>query len=149
MPDSKVVQQAAAIPFRASPHGGYEVLLVSQSSGGGWGVPKGGIKRGSTPLHTAMSETLEETGVLGEFWPQQLGSFSYSKRSKPHRCAVFALEVKEVLARWQEEHRRARIWVPLAEAHKLIAREPLKRYIYQLRHKLLAGDQSRRLRNVA
>lgn len=139
--------QAAAVPYRPSPFGGYEILLVSCSRGG-WGLPKGGVKRNQTPAAAAVAECLEEGGILGQIEPR-LGSFRYRKRGKPNLVHVFPLRVKRVLARWEEEGDRHRIWVSLVEAPRLLRRPEIERFLIDLRHALLANDTAPPLRLVA
>lgn len=139
--------QAAAIPYRRGPFGGYEVLLVSCSRGG-WGLPKGGVKGGQTPEQAALAETLEEAGLLGQL-EDRLGSFRYRKRGKKNLVHVFPLRVERVLARWEEEERRHRVWVALAEAASLLRRPEVERFLIELRHQLLARDTPPPLRLVA
>lgn len=130
-----VVRQAAAIPYRRSEHG-IEVLLVSRS-GGGWGIPKGGIKKGHSPLRTASLESLEEAGVLGVIAEDSLGCYAYRKQGKRHEVRIFALRVERMLGRWQEEGRRLRVWVPIAEAGRMLSRKSIERALTRLRHALL------------
>ncbi|MGE0708693.1 MAG: NUDIX hydrolase [Planctomycetota bacterium] len=134
-------KSAAAIPYRRGPHGGIEVLLITRR-GGGWGLPKGGVKRGDTSARTAALEAFEEAGVLGAVG-ELLGSFSCRKEGKRRDVEVFPLEVERVLDRWQEEGRRLRVWVPISEAPRLIRRRESHRLVIRLRHRLLteAGQQ--------
>ena len=131
-------KQAAAIPFRVTELGSTEVLLVSLS-GGGWGFPKGGVKKGSSPESTARLESLEEAGVLGEIVAPPLGKYVYRKQGKKQVVSVFPLRVTRMLDRWQEEHERIRIWIPIAEAHALLRRgTKIERFLTLLQHRLLA-----------
>ena len=139
--------QAAAIPYRASPFGGYEVLLVSCSRGG-WGLPKGGVKSSQTPAQAAASEALEEAGILGEV-EARLGEFSYRKQRRRNRVHVLPLRVTQVLARWEEEGRRVRVWVPLVEAARLVRRPEVSRFLIDLRHRLLTSGEHAPLRLAA
>lgn len=143
--------QAAAIPYRRSPFGGFEVLLVSCSRGG-WGLPKGGVKSKQTPAHAAASESLEEAGVLGEIEPP-LGEFVYRKQGRKNRVHVLPLRVTQVLARWEEERRRTRVWVPLVEAARLVRRPEFASLLVDLRHRLLTrfdqGEQQPQARLAA
>ncbi len=132
----RTVQQAAALPYRETAFG-VEVLLVSRASGG-WGVPKGGIKRGHDACQTARLEALEEAGVLGELIRPDLGRYRFRKRGAAHEVAVFALRVERVLGRWQEDRRRVRVWVPAPEAPALL-RPELGRLVTSLRHRLLTS----------
>lgn len=137
MKRTAVQAQAAAIPYRRSVHG-IEVLLVTRS-GGGWGLPKGGVKKGQSAREAAAMECLEEAGVLGSAGAK-LGSFSYRKSGRKRQVAVYALEVERVLERWQEDGRRLRVWVPIAEAERMIKRKETPRFLTKLRHRLLTAD---------
>ena len=142
MKSNGVQAQAAAIPFRRSEHG-IEVLLVTRT-GGGWGIPKGGVKKGQSAREAAAMECLEEAGVLGTPGAK-LGSFSYRKGGRKRQVAVFALEVERVLDRWQEDGRRLRVWVPIAEAERLVKRKETPRFVTKLRHRLLTASVPVRL----
>lgn len=139
--------QAAAVPYRLSPFGDYEVLLVSRTKGG-WGLPKGGVKRLQTPAQTAALETLEEAGVLGEIEPR-LGWFRYRKQGRKNLVHVYPLRVERVLARWEEEGKRVRVWVSMTEAPRLLHRDELERFLIDLRHQLLARARQPPLRFAA
>jgi len=131
---ARTVLQAGAIPFRRTGFG-VEVLLVS--AGEGWGFPKGGIKKGSDAAATACAESLEEAGVVGRIQAPALGAFCFRKRGRRHEVQVFGLEVTHQLARWQEERRRRRVWVPIAEAGPLLRRPAFAGPVNQLRRRLL------------
>ncbi len=42
---------------------GFYILLVKNSKGGHWGLPKGTPEKGEKPMDTATRELLEETGI--------------------------------------------------------------------------------------
>jgi 8-oxo-dGTP pyrophosphatase MutT (NUDIX family) len=133
------VQQAAAIPYRSGTFG-VEVLLVTVRSGG-WGIPKGGVKKGDTAQRTAKLECYEEAGALGPV-DQSLGSFTFRKRGRRHAVEVFPLEVSRLLRRWAEDDRRSRVWVPITEAADLVKREALRPLFERLRARLLTRTGS-------
>ena len=136
------VQQAGAVPYRRTELGGVEVLLVSRRSGG-WGFPKGRIERGSDAGATARAETLEEAGVLGALREPALGRYAFHKRGRRHEAQLFPLAVTRVLGRWPEEGRRARVWVPIAEAPALLRGHASTRLVERLRHRLLVEESNR------
>lgn len=136
---AKPLRQAAAVPFRRSKLGHVEILLVSKT-GGGWGIPKGGVKKHHDKRQTATLETLEEAGVLGRLLDEPLGSFRFTKRGREHDVTVYGLEVERQLARWQEEDARLRVWVPVSEAPRMIRRKALARFLTRLRHRLLVDE---------
>jgi len=117
-------------------------------SRGGWGLPKGGVKGGQSPEQAAAEESLEEAGILGQM-EARLGSFRYRKRGKKNLVHVFPLRVERVLARWEEEGCRHRVWVSLVEAPSLLRRPEVERFLVDLRHQLLARDAPPSLRLVA
>ncbi len=136
------VNQAGTIPYRESPLGGLEVLLISSRSGS-WSFPKGGIKKGHTAIKTARLETLEEAGALGVLDDQPLGSFSFRKQGRRHDVRVYGLRVDRLLDRWAEERKRSRVWVPIAEAPALLGREALAPLLVKLHHRLLTQTRIR------
>ncbi|RMG12501.1 MAG: NUDIX domain-containing protein [Planctomycetota bacterium] len=133
--------QAGAVPYRDGPFG-HEVLLVTTRGKGGWGIPKGGVKKGHSLEQTARLETLEEAGVLGPLDPVPLGSYVHPKKGSRREVVVYALRVERVLDRWAEDAERHRVWVPLAEAGTLVERKELQRLFTRLRHRLLAASLS-------
>jgi 8-oxo-dGTP pyrophosphatase MutT (NUDIX family) len=56
-------RQGAAVPYRWTPFGTLEVLLVSTRRGR-WTLPKGGIKKGCDAREAARRESLERIGSL-------------------------------------------------------------------------------------
>jgi 8-oxo-dGTP pyrophosphatase MutT (NUDIX family) len=113
--------QVAALPYRQSGDGGFEVLLVTTRGGGRWMVPKGWPMHGKTHEAAAAQEAFEEAGVRGRANPVELGRFIHEKSSFPARSirctvAVFPLPVDEELASWPESGQRTRRWFSIEEA---------------------------------
>ncbi len=122
MSDEPVIPQAGAIPFRRGADGRLEVLLVTSTTDGSWGVPKGHIDPGDGREDTAVTESLEEGGVRGAVVGAPLGAYRYEKRGRTFEVTVFALEVRETLERWEEEAVRERRWLPAGDAADAVAR---------------------------
>lgn len=132
--------QAAAIPWRRGPRGQLEVLLVS-ATGGGWTVPKGNVERQADPPATARAEAREEAGIEGSLGAE-LGRFEYEKRGRAYRVVVYGLEVSALRARWREEDRRVRTWVPIERAPGLLRRPQLGAMVRLLARRLV-GEAAR------
>lgn len=140
MARARWITQAAAIPYRLV-SGQVEVLLVTGRTGR-WTIPKGGIKDGATPEETAAVEALEEAGITGRI-DEAVGQFAFEKDGDLHCARVYPLRVLRVLDRWEEEDRRLRIWVPIAEVGRFVRRKAVVRLVVSLRHRLLASDSGR------
>ncbi|MBY5570366.1 NUDIX hydrolase [Rhizobium leguminosarum] len=121
------VAQAAALCIRKTKNRS-EVLLLSNRSGGKWGIPKGNIDVGETSATAAARESYEEAGVRGRVSAEILGTYIYRKsgRSWPCHVTVHALDVAEVHDDFPESAERGRKWVPLAEAARHIHQPELR-----------------------
>ena len=69
----ETLRQAAAIPFRRR-DGVATFCLITTAGGDKWGVPKGVIEQGGTPIDTALKEVHEEAGLRGSVVGDQIGS---------------------------------------------------------------------------
>ena len=58
-------QQSGVVPYRKKRDGSVEILMVRSTHAGNWGLPKGGVEAGMTPLASAMKEAEEEAGAVG------------------------------------------------------------------------------------
>jgi 8-oxo-dGTP pyrophosphatase MutT (NUDIX family) len=107
--------QVGALPYRVSPDGKIEVLLVTSRGTGRWIIPKGWPMPGKTLQEAAAIEAWEEAGVRGAVSDAELGRFTYDKerfllRPIPCEVVVYALSVEEELEDWPERSQRRRKW---------------------------------------
>jgi 8-oxo-dGTP pyrophosphatase MutT (NUDIX family) len=113
--------QYAALPYRVTPEGDIEVLLVTSLETKRWIIPKGWPMKGRSPGATAAREAYEEAGVEGDVDQTSFGEFVYDKRLKdgsilPCRVEVFAMHVAKQRPRFPEKGRRKVRWFGLEEA---------------------------------
>lgn len=115
------VFQSAALPYRVTPDGSAEVLLVSTTSAHRWGIPKGAIELGHTFASSAAKEAFEEAGVTGDISPSAAGHYRAIKRTPCGGQAllevwVHLMRVTSELDDWPEKGRRELRWCPAATA---------------------------------
>ena len=139
----KLLKQYAALPVMDS-GGTLQVLLVTSRSTGRWIIPKGHPEKGMTPGDVAKLEALEEGGVGGTISDKSLGRYRSTKRLGsgkvvPCEVTVFRLQVSDHLSDWKEDQQRRRLWVPLAQASKIVEDGELTEFMQRLcREKLLS-----------
>jgi 8-oxo-dGTP pyrophosphatase MutT (NUDIX family) len=124
-PDREPRWQAAAVPWRRSPAGEVELLLITSRETRRWVIPKGWPIKGLTSAGTAAREAYEEAGVTGRPSKKKIGSYHYDKRLRSGRIqhvrvSVFALTVEVEQAAWPEAGQRERRWMSPAEAAGLV-----------------------------
>lgn len=114
-------KKSAIIPYR-SINGGLEILLITRSSGEGWGIPKGKIEAPLAPHTSATKEAFEEAGVLGYTHAISFGNYPDDAKSGPLPIPTFLLEVEIELAKkaWPERKKRVRLWVAADECDRYV-----------------------------
>jgi 8-oxo-dGTP pyrophosphatase MutT (NUDIX family) len=120
--------QSAVIPYVPGENE-IRIVLVTSRTRKRWIIPKGIIEPGLSPLESARQEALEEAGVKGKIFPQDIGTYSYNKWKGTCTVTVFVMQVRKMLDMWEEEWLRARELVSLEEAIKRIEEEDLKKMI--------------------
>lgn len=107
--------QSAVVPYRW--HGDdLRILLISNSSGRGWTLPKGSIEPDMTPSASAEKEAWEEAGIRGEVGECSLGSYSHRNWAGRFEVEVFPMCVATELDEWPERSVRRREWVSIEES---------------------------------
>ncbi len=124
-PDREPRGQSAALPWRRTPGGGVEVLLITSRETRRWVVPKGWPIKGLKSPQTAAREAFEEAGVEGEVGRKKIGVFHYDKRLRSGRVqkvrvSVYPLKIGTERVAWPEAQERERLWIAPAEAAALV-----------------------------
>jgi 8-oxo-dGTP pyrophosphatase MutT (NUDIX family) len=123
--------QYAALPWRRTPDGGLEILLITSRETRRWVIPKGWPMRDFTPGVAAAREAFEEAGVVGKARRRSAGVYHYDKRLRSGRLQhvrvmVFPLEVTEVRDIWPEMVERDRLWTTQDDAASRVDEPELK-----------------------
>jgi 8-oxo-dGTP pyrophosphatase MutT (NUDIX family) len=112
------------VPVRRT-EGEVQICLIRRQ-GGRWGIPKGFIEDGDTPVDTALTEAREEAGLIGRIDEPSVGTYEYSKWGGRLIVAVYVMRVDDALPVWEEMDLRERRWTTLAKAERLLDRHPVR-----------------------
>ena len=129
-----LVEQSGVIPYRIL-DGKIEVMLITSSGGKRWVIPKGLIEPDMTPEDSAAKEAWEEAGVLGQVFPDLMGTYEYYKSGCTCQVDVFLLQVETVVENWPEAYKRKRQWVSIPKAIKRVDEPDLKLILGDLPHR--------------
>lgn len=129
--------QSAALPFRMTPDGAPEILLITSRETRRWILPKGWNEDNVKPHDTAALEAFEEAGVRGRIKKKPIGSYIYEKRMDngggvPCQVVIYPLKVTEVLNNWPEKAQRERRWVSLEHSALLVSEPGLVKLLQSL-----------------
>lgn len=132
--ESAAPAQYAALPWRRSPSGQIEVLLVTSRGTGRWVIPKGWPIKGKAADASAEQEAWEEAGVRGRVARNPIGVYGYGKRRNDGhvidvQVEVFPLEVMHEDEDWPEKLQRERSWVGPSEAARAVDEPELRELI--------------------
>jgi 8-oxo-dGTP pyrophosphatase MutT (NUDIX family) len=122
---SGVRHQVAGLVYRVR-KGKLEVLLITSRETSRWILPKGNIKRNSTPADSAMAEVFEEAGVKVTIdGSTPFGFFTYSKRlpsdeSQSVSVEVYLCRAKKLTEDFPEKGQRSIRWHGIKKALSVI-----------------------------
>jgi phosphohistidine phosphatase len=122
--------QSAVIPFRRAGDR-VEILLITSRKKRRWVIPKGVKEPELTPAESAAKEALEEAGIRGSLRQAPLGGYRYRKWGDVCSVVVYALEVQDLLAHWEEDY-RDREWLSIEQAANRVEEPELKVMILSL-----------------
>lgn len=123
--------QAGAIAWRRRGDG-YDVLLISTSSGKHLTIPKGLIDPGYTAAETVRNEAFEEAGIEGEITTEPVGAYAFAKWGGVCEVKVYLMPVVRILNQYPEKNLRRRIWVDHREAARRVKHAELGALILKL-----------------
>ncbi len=123
------------MPYRLSPAGDIEVLIVTSRGTAQWIIPKGWPMEGLSDPEAAAREAYEEAGLMGEIDHEIFGTFTYEKQAKGMDSLstfvvdVYPMRVERQLAFWPEATQRTLVWVSGDHGKSMIRNESLARLI--------------------
>ncbi len=119
-----IYKQSGAVPFYII-DGKILLLLISNTKGDKWIIPKGFIEQNFKPDASAAREVFEEAGIRGKIFKPALGKYKRKKLSGTYITKVFLFLAEEILDSWPEQSFRKRIWVPANDINKYIKTKKL------------------------
>ena len=128
-------RQVGALPYRLSPAGEIEILIVTSRGTAQWIIPKGWPMEGLSDPDAAAREAYEEAGLMGEIDQEVFGTFTYEKQAKGVEglstfvVDVYPMRVARQLAFWPEATQRTLVWVSGDHGRSMIRNESLSRLI--------------------
>lgn len=115
--------QSSVIPFRVT-NDNIEVLLIRTKKDKKWIFPKGIIETNLSSRDSAIKETLEEAGVIGELLEKKIGKYSYKKWGGKCIVNIYGMRVEKVLTVWEEDFRK-RVWVNIENIEEYVTGKKL------------------------
>ena len=123
-------RQSGVIPFRKR-KGKLELLMVTSTNKKRWVIPKGVKDPHLSPKKSAIKEAWEEAGIRGKVSRGAIGAYRYRKWGGTCTVKVFAMEVKQVVSKWEESF-RDREWFSHREALRRLEGKDLQQLVRQL-----------------
>ncbi len=121
----QLATQSGVLPYRLR-RAQLEVLLVTNTGGRRWLVPKGNIEPHLSARQSALKEAWEEAGVDGHVDLQPLGCVCIGKKKRRRVVCIYPMRVTVEHATWKEMHHRRRRWAGIDEAIELVRGDGLR-----------------------
>jgi len=98
-----------------------KVVLITARGSRRWIIPKGNLQW-ELPAHkSAAKEALEEAGVKGKVYPEEIGTYTYEKLGGAYKVRLYFMEVTKLKDEWEEQVFRKRKLMSPKQAIKKVA----------------------------
>ncbi len=97
-----------------------KVVLITARGSRRWIIPKGSIEWELSAQDSAAKEALEEAGVKGEVFPEEIGTYTYDKLGGRYKVRLYIMKVTKLKENWDEKHFRKRKLVSPKQAIKKV-----------------------------
>ncbi len=99
----KYFKQSGVIPVYKG-----KVVVITARGSKCWIIPKGSIEWDLSAQESAAKEALEEAGVKGVVYPEEIGTYTYEKQGGKYKVRLYFMEVTKLKDKWDEKHFRKR-----------------------------------------
>lgn len=111
----KYFKQSGVIPVYQG-----KVVLITARGSKRWIIPKGSIEWELSAQDSAAKEALEEAGVKGVVFPEEIGKYTYEKMGGRYKVRLYYMEVSKLKNNWDEMNFRKRKLVSPRQAIKKV-----------------------------
>jgi len=111
-----------------------KVVLITARGSERWIIPKGSIDWELSTQESAAKEALEEAGIKGEVFSEEIGTYTYEKLGGRYKVRLYYMEVSKLKAEWDEKHFRKRKLVSPKQAVKKVVPAAVSKIIAKFFH---------------
>jgi phosphohistidine phosphatase len=133
--------QSGVIPYRFKKKE-MQILLITTRRGKEWTIPKGIIEERFEDPESAVKEAFEEAGLIGNIDETISWQFRFRKWGGICDVKLYPMQVEKELEDFPENKVRAKKWLSVKDAVKLVKFEKVKECIKELEklHRDLYND---------
>jgi len=99
----KYFKQSGVVPVYKG-----KVVVVTARGSKRWIIPKGSIDWELSAQESAAKEALEEAGLKGTVFPDEIGTYTYEKMGGSYKVRLYYMEVTKLKDKWDEQDFRKR-----------------------------------------
>lgn len=125
----KYFKQSGVIPVYKG-----KVVLITARGSKRWIIPKGSIDWELSAQESAAKEALEEAGIKGEVFPDEIGTYTYEKMGGRYKVRLYYMEVSKLRDKWDEDDFRKRKLVSPKQAVKKVVPAAVSKIIAKFFH---------------
>jgi len=98
-----------------------KVVVITARGSKRWIIPKGSIEWELSAQESAAKEALEEAGVKGEVFPDEIGTYTYEKMGGRFKVRLYFMEVSKLKNNWDEKYfRKRKLMTPKQAIKKVV-----------------------------
>ena len=111
-----------------------KVVLITASGSKRWIIPKGSIDWELSAQDSAAKEALEEAGIKGNVFSDEIGTYTYEKMGGRYKVRLYFMEVTKLKDKWEEDYFRKRKLVSPKQAIKKVVPAAVSKIMAQYFH---------------
>ncbi|MEA3287159.1 MAG: NUDIX hydrolase [Candidatus Marinimicrobia bacterium] len=117
-----------------------KVVLITARGSQRWITPKGSVEWELSAQDSAAKEALEEAGIKGKVFPEEIGTYTYEKMGGRYKVRLYFMEVTKLKDKWDEKHfRKRKLFSPKQAIKKVVpvsVSKIMAKYFHESRHSI-------------